>query len=94
MRFEWDPAKSARNREERGIDFLGASAVFEDPHRIELPDERRDYGETRIKVIGMIADRIVLAVVYTDRGGINRVISARRTNRRVRQIDDQGKTAI
>jgi hypothetical protein len=55
-------------------------AVFEDPRRIERVDDRRDYGEDRIQVIGLSAGR-VLFVVYTRRGDVIRVISARRANR-------------
>jgi uncharacterized DUF497 family protein len=33
--FEWDEEKSARNKAERGFDFLYASTVFLDGERVE-----------------------------------------------------------
>src|SRR5436190_1615519 len=91
VQFEWDPAKAARNLQERGIDFVDAIEIFGDPDRSEFPDERRDYGEQRIRVIGQVADRVVLAVVYTDRNRTKRIISARRASRRERRIYHQSQ---
>jgi uncharacterized protein len=92
--FEWDPAKAARNLQERGIDFVDAIGVFGDPDRLEYPDDRRDYGEQRTRVIGRVAGRIVLAVVYTDRNGVKRIISARRASRRERRTYHQSQATI
>lgn len=84
MRFEWDDAKSQRNVDERGFGFRYASRVF-DGQTLETPDERRDYGEVRIQAIGA-AGSDVLFVVYTDRGDIRHIISARFANRKERRI--------
>ena len=88
MRFEWDPAKSARNYRERGFDFGAAAQVFSG-FTLEQFDTRRDYGEVRILAIGRVAG-IALTVVYTDRrtrtgAVVRRIISARRSNRYERQ---------
>ena len=37
MDFEFDPAKSAANLKKHGIDFVGAQALWSDPHRLEIP---------------------------------------------------------
>jgi uncharacterized DUF497 family protein len=66
MIFGWDPAKSRKNAQERGLPFEIAMAMF-DGHTIELDDRRFDYGERRIQAYGTVADR-VLACVYTWRG--------------------------
>ncbi|MBI4305358.1 MAG: BrnT family toxin [Chloroflexi bacterium] len=92
MRFVWDVDKSEANLRERGFDFAFAILIFEGP-TLEVEDRRRDYGERRFLAIG-VAERLHLTVVYTDRtadGGdlIRRIISARRSNRRERQIYDQ-----
>lgn len=84
MIFEWDGAKSRRNVDERGFGFRYASRIFEGP-TLEAPDERRDYGEVRIQAIGAIGSD-VLFVVYTDRGDIRHIISARFANRKDRRI--------
>jgi uncharacterized DUF497 family protein len=52
---------------------------------VETPDDRRAYGETRVRAIGAI-DADVLVVVYTDRNDIRRIISARKANRKERQL--------
>jgi len=50
MKIEFDPAKNARNIEERGLSFNDvmhldwASAIFK-------VDDRKDYGEARIRAI-------------------------------------------
>ena len=48
------------------------------------PDERRDYAEERFIAIGETEGE-VLVVVYTDRGDVRRIISARRANRKERE---------
>ena len=82
MRLDWDFGKSDRNRQERafGLDF--AALVFEGG-TIEWPDDRLDYGEARVREIGE-ADGLVLNVVFTDRGDIRRIISARLASRKER----------
>ena len=34
MKFEWDENKNALNKIKLGIDFLTATAVFDDPNRL------------------------------------------------------------
>lgn len=78
--FEWDPAKRLANLRKHGIDFVRAVQVFEGfvTQRI---DTRRSYGEVRILVVGMV-DEMILSLVYTPRGSVLRIISARRANDR------------
>jgi uncharacterized protein len=73
--FEWDEAKSEWTRRVRGFDFDYASRIFDGP-TLEREDDRRDYGEQRMRVIGRTGNDI-LFVVYTRRGGALRIISAR-----------------
>lgn len=82
MRFDWDFAKSERNRRERGFGFDFAVLIFEDD-TIEWPDDRRDYGEARVRAIGEV-DGLVLHVVFTDRGDVRRIISARVADKKER----------
>ncbi len=81
MEFEWDEEKSERCFRERGFDFLYAARIFFDPHRVEEPDARYEYGEQRFRVYGCIEGRLFV-VVYTPRGQTIRIISARKANRR------------
>jgi len=83
MNFEWDENKNKSNIEKHGIDFNDAKGVFNDINRTNSEDNRKDYGENRWIMIGLIAN-ILLTVVYTIRNAI-RIISARRSNKKERQ---------
>jgi uncharacterized DUF497 family protein len=82
--FDWDQAKHERNLAERGFGFDFASLVFEGD-TIEKVDHRRDYREIRIVAIGEV-DGFVLTVVYTDRGDVRWIISARLASRKERRL--------
>ena len=55
MEFEWDDAKNSACFARRSSDFAYAVRAFFDPRRIVVQDPRRDYGEDRYRLIGMIA---------------------------------------
>ncbi len=76
MDFEWNERKNEANIAKHGIDFDEAIGIFTG-FVTERKDIRRDYGETRIIAIGVM-ERRELVVVYTMRGEICRIISARR----------------
>jgi uncharacterized DUF497 family protein len=61
-----------------------AAAIFTGP-TLEAQDNRRDYGEVRVQAIGRAGDDI-LSVVYSDRGEVRRIISARLSNRKERKL--------
>ena len=84
MQFEWDDAKSENNRQERGFGFDFAALIFEGPV-IEWCDVREAWGEPRIVAVGS-ADGILLAVVYTVRDDVRRIISARRARKKEREL--------
>jgi uncharacterized DUF497 family protein len=72
--FEWGDDKAAANWRDHGIAFHQA---FRDPFAVERIDERENYGEERINLLGM-CDGVILHVTYTERGNHIRLISARR----------------
>lgn len=83
MQFEWDEQKERRNLVKHGVDFGTAALVFNDEHRIEFYDEEHSFDEDRFVTIGSIAGMItVLMVVYTERGEVTRIISARKATSR------------
>jgi len=49
MKFEWDENKNLINIKKHGIDFNQAKEIFKYKYPIEVPDERKNYGEIRIK---------------------------------------------
>jgi uncharacterized DUF497 family protein len=90
--FERDAKKAAANLAKHGIDFIDAQQVFEDHNSVEWIDDRRDYGETRWIVLGMVNGRL-LNVVYTapDETTV-RIISARGATPRERRKYHEGQT--
>lgn len=80
MRISFDPAKRERTLRERGLDFDDAEKVF-GGRKYTMADDRRDYGELRLRTFGFLDGRLVV-VVWTPRGGTRRVISMRICNER------------
>lgn len=82
--FEWDETKAAYNLAKHGIDFHTAACLFTDPFAYTKEDESHSEAERREILIGLAEPGIVL-VSFTRRfGGIYRIISARRANRKER----------
>lgn len=84
MEFDWDPGKSEKNRKERGFGFDYAALIFLGD-TLENPDRRKDYDEQRIRALGVVDGRC-LAVTYTLRDGVHRIISAHPASRRDRDV--------
>jgi uncharacterized protein len=56
MPFEWDEAKRENNLAKHGVDFRRAAQVFRG-RVVERLDQRRNYGEIRIRCVGEIDGR-------------------------------------
>ncbi len=84
MRYDWDEAKRDANLAKHGVDFADAED-FEWERAIEVPDDRRDYGEPRWIALGPIRARLHV-LIYTRRGRRVRIISLRRANIRERKF--------
>jgi uncharacterized DUF497 family protein len=78
VEIEFDPAKDAKNRRERGLP-LALGAVVLANLVVEFEDDRRDYGERRMIAVGTIAGRLHVCV-YTMRGTMRRILSLRKAN--------------
>lgn len=78
MEFEYNEAKSKRNKEKHGIDFVEAQVLWSDPERVEIPAKTED--EPRYVVIGKIGERHWSSVI-TYRGNKIRIISVRRSRK-------------
>lgn len=81
MEFEWDEDKNKACIAQRGINFADIVSVFLDPFRETIEDIRENYGEQRFQVTGHVGHRLVV-VIYTMRGAVIRIISARKANAR------------
>ena len=82
MRPSYDPAKSERNKAERGLAF-DLAEEFDWSSALIVEDRRRDYEERRYQALGAIGDQLHM-LVFTPRGGAVHVISLRRANQRER----------
>jgi uncharacterized protein len=80
MAITFDQAKNARNIAERGLSFERV-ADLDWKTAVVIVDNRRDYGEPRLRVMACLDGRLH-AVVVTPRGEDLRVISFRRANSR------------
>jgi len=75
MQFEWDERKRLANLAKHGIDFSDADLLYEGDHLLE--GARAVGDEVREKAIGVIDSRLV-ALIFTRRGDVIRLISLRR----------------
>lgn len=63
-KFEWDNNKAITNWQKHGVSFSQAIKAFNDPFGIERFDEREDYGEERINLIGMCDGVLISHNIY------------------------------
>ncbi len=74
MDFEWDHEKNKANILKHGVNFIDAMLIFE-TFVLSAVDRRHDYGEHRVRSIGIVDDDCFV-VVHTQRGSSVRLISA------------------
>lgn len=79
MNYQWDADKAAHNLLKHGISFADAVSAFLDDFAITIDDEHPD--EERFVTIGSDAFGRILVVVYTFRGEVIRIISARKATK-------------
>lgn len=87
--FEWDGRKADANRRQHGVTFEEAVSVFADSLACIFDDPDHSARERREVVIGSSARGRLLLVVFTERGGRVRIISARRATRRERKAHEE-----
>ncbi len=80
LEFEWDNDKAVANWRDHGVSFQQAIKAFNDHFAVEWIDDRKNYGEERVNLLGM-SDNVILHVTYTERGERIRIISARRAKK-------------
>ncbi len=77
--MEWDKNKNKENIRKHGIAFEEAKEVFNDPNAIEFYDKLHSTeNEDRYICIGDIGNYLLIVVIFTDRNGVTRIISARK----------------
>ena len=78
-KFVWDSDKAEINFKKHKVKFEDAVRVFLDEFSIDDFDEIHSDFEDRIRIIGKVKG--ILTVIYTERGNMNRIISARRATK-------------
>ena len=84
MGFKHDPAKAAANLKKHGVSFSDAEGVLEDPLAVTVVDPDAE-GEQRFITVGLGSAGELLVLVWTERNGEYRPISARRPTRKERK---------
>lgn len=85
MEFDWDDAKCETNLAKHMIDFRDAITIWKG-NVVDPAASRQEGGELRRLALGMVGgEQLIIAVVYTDRGSVRRIISARRARRNERE---------
>jgi uncharacterized DUF497 family protein len=80
MEFEFDPAKSAANKDKHGIDFVEAQALWRDGGLEVVLSKSGGTDDERFLAIGRIAGKHWTAIC-TFRGEAIRIISVRRSRK-------------
>lgn len=80
MEVDFDGAKAASNLRKHGISFEEATSCLFDPQAL-VREDIHALGENRLVLLGMSVRGRLLVVVYTVRGEVVRLISARRATR-------------
>jgi len=76
---EWDRAKAASNLKKHRVDFADAATALHDEHALTIREDHLE--EERFVSLAMDALGRVLVLVFTWRGEIVRLISARKATR-------------
>ena len=83
MEFEWNETKAAANRRKHGIGFREAAEIFRG-YVLIAEDKRHDYGEQRFVALGEYNGEVI-RLIFTERDGNVRIISAWKANRNDRK---------
>jgi hypothetical protein len=87
IRFEWDPAKETVNLKKHHVSFDEASTAFLDENGLLIEDPDHSEEEDRFVLLGLSSTLRLLIVChcYRSKGGIVRIISARKADRQEKQ---------
>jgi uncharacterized protein len=91
-KFDWDPAKAARNLKDHKVAFEETSTVFGDPLAMLMADPDHSEDEERYLLLGMSLRRRLLVVSFAERPPLTRLISAREATRHERRPYEEGET--
>jgi uncharacterized DUF497 family protein len=84
--FQWDEGNLLKNWEKQRVSAVESEQVFFNKPVLAVPDEQHSDTEARFYILGQTDTGRKLFVVFTTRGNLIRVISARDMNRKERKI--------
>jgi uncharacterized DUF497 family protein len=87
--IEWDPSKAARNHRKHGVSFHEAASIVGDPVAITYDDPEHSVEERRVVTMGLSNAKRILIVAHADRALNVRIISARKTTLRERELYEE-----
>jgi uncharacterized DUF497 family protein len=89
MQFEADPVKAAQNLKKHKVSFEEAASVFGDAMTLTFADPDHSVGEARWLMFGLSSKGRILTVIYTERRGKVRLVSARTATKNERKIYEE-----
>ncbi|MYK20711.1 BrnT family toxin, partial [Candidatus Poribacteria bacterium] len=85
FKFDWDENKQRNNVRKHKVSFYEAITVFSSSPLLTENDDLHSQYEQRYKTTGYSVKNRLLVVIYTDRGDVTRIISARKANKLERE---------
>ena len=84
--FQWDAGNADKNRERHGVMQGECEQVFFNRPVLIAPDMKHSGEERRYAALGQTSQGRMLTIVFTMRGRLIRIISARDMSRRERSL--------
>ena len=84
--FQWDAGNADKNRERHGVMQGECEQVFFNRPVLIAPDWKHSGEERRYAALGQTSQGRMLTIVFTVRGRLIRIISARDMSRRERSL--------
>jgi uncharacterized DUF497 family protein len=91
--FHWDAGNADKNWDLHQVSQAECEQVFFNRPILVGPDEKHSQGEPRYAALGQTNAGRWLAVIFTVRGSLLRIISARDMSRRERRVYEEASKA-
>lgn len=91
--LQWDAGNADKNWELHQVSQAECEQIFFNRPILVAPDDQHSQGERRYGALGQTNARRRLAVIFTIRGALVRVISARDMSRRERKVHEEAQEA-
>ena len=88
--FEWDSSKASENLKKHRVSFEEAVTAFGDALSLTIRDPLHSEGEERFVLVGITNRQRLVVVVYAEKRGRIRSISARLATRAEKRSHEQG----